>query len=247
MHVVITGAAGVVGHGVREALAAHHTLTLLDRRPHASLPTSLVDLSDRESALAAIPKADVLIHLGAIPVEVSGAEIVRHNILATVNVYDAACACGIPRVVFASTMQVYGALIGNAAAWPLDPERHAAPDSHYACSKRHGELLGTLYAQRHGLAVISLRLGWYVRKTDNHWPAVAPPYVLGVADAARLFVRCVEAPHTGAVIVNGVSRGGEHVFSLEAGRRALGFEPQDSAEEAMRQHRMRIERELAPA
>jgi uronate dehydrogenase len=237
MHVVITGATGAIGQCAVEALEASHALTLIDRRPLAGRQVTLVDLADPAAALAAIPKADVLIHLAAIPTETGDyADIVRNNVLATPNVCEAARVNGVARMVIASTIMVYGRLSRVAQRHPLNPACDAAADTHYGCSKLHAESLGAMYARRHGLSGIGLRFGWFPRPGDQLVAASKVTYMLSVADAKRLFVRCVEAPHSGWVVINALSRDGGAVYDLEPGRQALGFDPHDSGGEAMRQH-----------
>lgn len=238
MHVVITGAAGIVGRCVVEALAARHTLTLLDRHAHPTHPTVIVDLADLDALRAALPSsADVRVHMGATPTEGPYETILRNNILAMTHVFEESRRRGMPRLVFASTIQVYGALGQRTALLPLKAARDAEPNSHYALSKLHGEHLGAMYARKHGMSVIAVRLGWYVRPGDAYIaPTGAPPYMLGIRDARQLFQRCVEASHSGFSVINGLSRCGGAIYDLEAGRQAIGFDPQDSAEAAMREH-----------
>ncbi len=240
MHVIITGAAGVLGRCATEALEARHRLTLLDIRPDPARGIIGVDLADAQALRAAATAADVVIHLGAIPTEGPCAEIVRNNVLATTHVFELARETGIRRVVFASTIQVYGGVTRESVQRPLTPALDAAPNSHYAASKLHGEHLGAMYARRHTLEFIGLRIGVYMRPGQTPPRTGAPPFMLSVEDATRMFVRSVEAEFSGAVVINGMSRGAEGFYDLEPGRRAIGFDPQDSAEEALRQHLVQL-------
>ena len=70
------------------------------------------------------------------------ADYLRDNLLATQRLFEAACAAGCPRVVWASSSSVYG----DAAAYPCrgrDADRAASP---YGVTKRACEDLAGIYA-----------------------------------------------------------------------------------------------------
>src|SRR5438034_678833 len=119
-------------------------------------------------------------------------------------------------------------------------ERHAGPMTYYAVSKRFGEDLGKMYARKHGLSVVCIRLGWF-----PHVPIPVDAVrrertmVLGVNDCRRLFTRAVEAPDVEFALVNGFSREGATRYDLEPGRRLIGYEPTDDFETALASHRAR--------
>jgi hypothetical protein len=235
--IVITGAAGSVGHMVAGALGERHRLTLIDQRGDPDREMIRVNLGDFAAVLDALPAADTVIHLGANPNEAEWQDILTNNIIATYNVFEVARRKGVKRIVFPSTVMIYDGFRGRAEGEILTPERHAWPMTYYAVSKRFGEDLGKMYARKHGMSIVCIRLGWF--------PHVPIPVgavrrertmVLGVNDCRRLFTRAVEAPDVEFGVVNGFSLEGATRYDLEPGRRLIGYEPEDDFETALAAH-----------
>ena len=92
----------------------------------------------------------------AISVEAPWETILQSNIIGCYNLFEAARRKGVKRVVFASSNHAVG----------FYPRHHhigtdvtVRPDSRYGVSKAFGEALGSLYADKHGLRVLCLRIG----------------------------------------------------------------------------------------
>jgi nucleoside-diphosphate-sugar epimerase len=235
--VVITGAAGNVGRTVTEALEERHTLTLMDQAPRPDRETILVNLSDFAAVLDRLPEADTVVHLGANPDEAAWQDILTNNIIATYNVFEVARRKGIRRIVFTSTVMTYDGFRGRAVGEILTPEHHAWPMTYYAVSKRFGEDLGKMYARKHEMSIICIRLGWYLRPpVDVDAARQERVMVLGVRDCQRLFTCAVEAGEVEFGVVNGFSVEGATRYDLEPGRRLIGYEPQDDFETALASH-----------
>jgi uronate dehydrogenase len=236
-HVVITGAAGTVAHTVAQALEGRHQLTLIDQRGSPGKEMIQVNLSDFAAVLDRMPEADTVIHLGANPDEAEWQDILTNNFIATYNVFEVARRKGVRRIVFPSTVMIYDGFRGRAEGEILTPEHHAWPMTYYAVSKRFGEDLGKMYARKHSLSVVCIRLGWF-----PHVPIPVEAVrrertmVLSVRDCQRLFTCAVEAPDVEFVVVNGFSREGATRFDLEPGRRLIGYAPQDDFETALASH-----------
>lgn len=235
--IVITGAAGTVARTVAAALEGRHTLTLMDQRARSDHRLIPVNLSDFAAVLDRIPEADTVIHLGANPDEAEWQDILTNNFIATYNVFEVARRKGVKRIIFPSTVMIYDGFRGRAEGEILTPERHAWPMTYYAVSKRFGEDLGKMYARKHGISVVCLRLGWF--------PHVPIPVevvrqertmVLSVRDCQRLFTCAVEAPDVEFAVVNGFSKEGAARYDLEPGRRLIGYEPRDDFETALASH-----------
>ena len=241
-HVVITGASGAVGEAVVAALQEQYELTLMDIKPHPSLPTKLIDIANWDEFYAHLPAADAIVHLAAIPQEDSPDKILKNNIQATLNVFEGARMRGIQRVVFASSVMTYwGYYEQGKPSQPFHPQVHTWPTTHYAVSKLYGEHLGQVYAQNFGLAVICIRLGWYPRiPTTQEHLEYSKFILISVEDCKRLFQACLAAEKVNYGIINGFSRGGKDYCDLNLGQDLLGFYPSDDLEEAIRQHQERL-------
>src|SRR5260370_21215188 len=110
------------------------------------------------AALAAAWRPEVVCHLAAqISVRASVADPVldaRVNVLGTLNVLEAARACGTRKVVFTSSVAVYGV----PAALPVPADAGFDPRSPYAASKICGETYLRTYRALHGLDFTTLTL-----------------------------------------------------------------------------------------
>jgi nucleoside-diphosphate-sugar epimerase len=158
VRVLVTGATGMLGRGVAQALADRgDQVTVLQRHPAGlGLPEVLTDISDADSVRAAATKKDAVIHLAA-KVNVIGpeAEYERVNVQGTRAVVNACVAAGVRRLVHVSSPAVAhsgSALVGRGAD-PADPVAARGP---YARSKAAAELIA-LGADRGQLAVLAIR------------------------------------------------------------------------------------------
>lgn len=172
MKIAVTGAAGRVGRATLQDLKdAGHTVWALDRTlppPGLAQRSLLVDLSDAGAVYGSLAGADTVIHLGAYPSTAHhpGEQVFANNTAASANVAAACTALSIKRVVYASSITVYGldwqARNGGLTQLPADESTPKRPDDFYALSKWVGEEIFTLAAQEHNLHVASLRIALVV-------------------------------------------------------------------------------------
>jgi 2-alkyl-3-oxoalkanoate reductase len=158
VRVLVTGATGMLGRGVAQALADRgDRVTVLQRHPaRLGLPEVLTDISDAESVRRAVSNQDAVIHLAA-KVNVVGpeAEYERVNVQGTRAIVNACVTAGVRRLVHVSSPSVAHAgnsLIGRGA----DPANPVAARGPYARSKAAAELIA-LGADRGQLAVVAVR------------------------------------------------------------------------------------------
>jgi uronate dehydrogenase len=226
--VLITGAAGTIGRILRRGLHGRvGALRLLDVAPlGAPWPGEelvTADIRDREAVTEAMEGVDATVHLAGIPHEDSFDRILQTNLVGTYNVYEAARKQGCPRVVLASSLHVTGF---DDASERISPELPARPDSFYGASKAWAESLGRLYADKHGLQVVCVRIGTFAERptTPRHLSTWLSP-----RDTVELFWRCPVAPDIGFIVVYGTSatrRGWWDPGPVER----LGYRPLDDAE-----------------
>jgi len=122
-----------------------------------------VDLADAGSVYGALAGADAVVHLGAYPnINHHPAEqVFVNNTAACANVAAACTALGIRRVVYSSSVTVYGlrwqVRNGGVTALPADESVPPHPENAYALSKWVGEEIFALAAQQAGLQIACLR------------------------------------------------------------------------------------------
>ncbi|MDX1434563.1 MAG: NAD(P)-dependent oxidoreductase, partial [Gammaproteobacteria bacterium] len=157
---LITGAAGDIGSRLRVTMAGRYRLRLSDRRPITDLGANeefvAADLTDAGAVASLMGDVDAIVHLGGVSREAAWQPILDANIVGTYNVFEAARTCGVPRVVFASSNHAVG-FYPRAERIPVGVT--VRPDSRYGVSKAFGEALGSLYADKYGLAVLCIRIG----------------------------------------------------------------------------------------
>lgn len=169
MAILITGGTGYIGRWLARELAARGIeTTALDRVPadpssKLPLPAEATflqgDVTDRDAMVAAARSRpfSAIIHLAG--VVTMGCEKdpdlgMRVNVGGTHNVLEAARLAGIPRVVFASTISVYGPDVPQ----PITEKVPIEPMTWYGQSKHMAEQLGLYYHRRYGLDFRAARL-----------------------------------------------------------------------------------------
>jgi UDP-glucose 4-epimerase len=134
---------------VEGALSAGAELLRLDIRDGAAIREAFVRI-----------RPEVVFHLAAqIDVRVSMAEPSRDaqiNIVGSINVFSAAAACGVRRVINTSTG---GAIYGEGAPLPTPETTPSRPLSAYGLSKHTAEQYAAWFRQMRDLDVVTLRYG----------------------------------------------------------------------------------------
>jgi uronate dehydrogenase len=226
--VLITGAAGRLGTILREGLRGRFdALRLLDV---ASLGTSqpgeelvTADIRDLFAVTDAMDGIDAVIHLAGIPHEDTFERILESNVVGTYHVFEAARRQGCARVVLASSLHVTGFYPAEKRIGPDAPPR---PDSFYGVGKAFGETLGRLYADKHGIEVLCLRIGTLAERptTPRHLSTWLSP-----RDAVELFWCALTAPNVDYTVAYGASANKRGWWDLSSAER-LGYRPADDAE-----------------
>ena len=170
MHVLVTGAAGMVGHKLVERLvrdgeigdAPISRLTLVDLvEPSAEAPFPVehvaADLSEPGAAIRVVASRPKLIfHLAAVVSGEAEADFekgYRVNLDGTRALFDAAREyC--PRVVFSSSIAVFGAPFPET----IGDDYRSTPLTSYGAQKAIGELLLSDYSRRRLLDGVGVRL-----------------------------------------------------------------------------------------
>ena len=179
MRILLTGSSGWLGSALAPCLRGlGHEVIGLD--PVLSLQTQVVgSVADRELVMRTVKdnRVEAIIHSGALHkpnIEHNHNEdFVETNVQGTLNLLDAAVACGVQRFVFTSTTSLISQAIragftGGArmAAW-LTEEMSPEPRNIYGVTKLSAEHLCRLYHIEHGLPVIVLRTARFFPEADD--------------------------------------------------------------------------------
>lgn len=155
MNILVTGSHGFIGSHLCERLTAlGHVVTSYDMRAFAS-----DDITDRAELCWQCTEhaIEAVVHLAALPgvrYSVTHApEVIRTNVVGTLNVLEACRLANIPRIIFASSSSVYG---DNPTPWH-EAMPFGTPLSPYAASKQAGEQLCRTYAHLYGFRIAMLR------------------------------------------------------------------------------------------
>ena len=129
----------------------------------------MTDLADPGQTFDALAGSDAVVHLAAIPApEVRPtSETFRINTLSTYNVFAAAEAHGLQRVVYASSETVLGLPFDEPPAFaPIDESHPSRPETSYALSKVVGEAMAAQFARRTGTPHVGLRISNIMEPDD---------------------------------------------------------------------------------
>ncbi|OUE25038.1 3 beta-hydroxysteroid dehydrogenase/Delta 5--_4-isomerase [Clavibacter michiganensis] len=185
--ITITGGSGRIATSIRPLLlAAGHELRLLDVAPPPTPladgeTSAIVDTTDVDACTEAFRGSDLVVHLAAHAAERPWEAIQAVNNDGAHAVHEAVVRAGVPRILAASSIHVVGFLPATEAAREDVPAPR--PDTFYGLSKVLLEGLGSLYADRHGHVVVSVRI-----MTAEPEPSQARSIStwLSAGDAARL-------------------------------------------------------------
>jgi uronate dehydrogenase len=227
--VLITGAAGRIGGFLRPRLRGDgRRLRLLDVAPLSAMygaeEAVTASVTDRDAIREACTGVDAVVHLGGLAGEAEWADILHTNIHGTWCVLDAAREAGVPRVVLASSNHAVGFVTRRDE--PLPDAEFPRPDTYYGVAKVTMEVLGSLYADRHRMDVVCLRIGTCRERPPD---TRALSTWLSPDDAARLVEAALMVPSPGFRVVWGVSANTRRWWSA-AGGDAIGYHPTDDAE-----------------
>jgi nucleoside-diphosphate-sugar epimerase len=200
MRIIITGGSGKAGRPIiKELLAKGHRLLNLDLVPlpptpeFAAVHTIRLDLTDSGQVFNALtshyaptepldpgqPKPpDAIIHLGGIPhpLIVADNETFRINTMSCYNVIEAACKLGVPKIVIASSLTVYGMTYCEGPKpyphFPITEDSPVDPTDPYALSKICCERIAESFASKFAgkVDIYALRIGRITLEDDYNKP-----------------------------------------------------------------------------
>jgi nucleoside-diphosphate-sugar epimerase len=256
----VTGAQGCIGSWIVKTLVERgDTPVVFDRSEDARRLGALLDpdavarvrfvrgdVTDAAGLRAALEASGArrAIHLAGLQVPTCRADPVAGalvNVVGTLNVFEAARALGVERVVYASSAAVFGMSEDDA---PVDEGTPCEPLTHYGVFKRANEGNGRVYFLDHGVSSVGLRpLTVYGVNRDTGFTSdptkALKAAVLGrpfhirfggatdflyAADAAAAFVDSADRAPEGAFVFNLHGQAAEVAEFVRAAERQLPAE-----------------------
>ncbi len=222
-HVLVTGAAGLIGTAVLDLLAGRGVaITALVLEPGPRVRADRVvtgDAGDPAVVDEALRDADAVIHLAAIPNPMRDPDevVFGRNTLATFTVLDRAGRAGIGTCAIASSYAICGLPFARIPLrvpyLPMDVRLPLQITDPYALSKRVDEETAQMITRRYGTTVVALRLP-FVGDADGRLAETAAVFVrdpgrgaadvwsyLDVRDAARALVAALTPAGPGCHVV----------------------------------------------
>ncbi len=249
-NLLITGSNGLIGRTLSVAFKDRFNVSGLDVTEPAAgsdIPTTVADGSDYDAMAPAFSGIDAVVHLAAnAPVETPWPDVLKNNISATHNVYEASRQSGVKRIVFASSNHAVGLfeddeLYGNISAGNyegltpggfkrVDHTVPVRPDSDYGISKVFGEATGRYYSERFGLEVACLRIGTVNPHNSPVQSVRQMATWLSHRDLTQLVERSLTEPLKFEIFY-GVSNNTWRFWDIEHAAQKIGYAPQDNAED----------------
>ena len=221
--VLVTGARGFIGRAVVKLLQCEGYGVLGLDRTHSAESVGgqiAMDITDGEQLRKLFQGRAIagIIHLAAILPTAAQRDPVRAtevNVRGGLNLLEMARQFGVRRVVFGSSLSVYGTCPADRVVSEVD---RAAPEDLYGAAKVYVEQLGAAYRERYGVEFVSLRIGRVVgpgaQSATSAWRSeifellsstsaanIALPYVASerillvhVQDVAKMLIRLLQAP-----------------------------------------------------
>lgn len=226
---LVTGAAGRIGTLLRPLLRQYYRLRLCDRVAIGALSDgetfACFDLAHERALDRAVRGVDGIVHLAGCPGDADFHVHAKANIALTYSVFEAARRNGIERVVFASTGHVTGFYRKDSRIGPEAPPR---PDSIYGAAKAFCEALASMYADKFGMRIFTIRVGHC-----SEVPVGALDRAIWISPRDLMQLVRIGLVHRDVrnEIVYGVSRNRAGFWDTSKAA-DFGYAPQDSADDA---------------
>jgi len=217
MNVAVTGASGLLGRAIVDALMeAGHAVTGIDAVPATTQSTAhlTVDLRDLGDTILAFRGAEAIVHAAAIPRPTgrTARDVFATNMALMFNAVEGADTLGIPRFVYASSFSVLGFPFSvqpvDLRYLPVDEAHPVGAQDAYAVSKWLGEEMVEAAVRRGAFSAVSLRMPWIQgpatfmkevgpRRLDREGSSQDLWSYIDSRDAAAGFVAALAAPVSG--------------------------------------------------
>jgi nucleoside-diphosphate-sugar epimerase len=237
---LITGSGGLIGRVLRRDLADAFDLYGVDIRSDVHAENLFqADVSSPEQVnrvFAQIPLLAYVVHLaGDSRADADWQSVLANNIVGTKNIYEAAKAHGVRRVVFASSNHVTGAYEGfppllhtQPSPTPITVRQPIRPDGCYGVGKAAGEALARMYYELYGLESVCLRIGSVLKDDDPTRDARHRSTWLSHLDLVQLVKKSLLADVKFGIYY-GVSNNKNRFWDISDAAAEIGYQPVSDA------------------
>ena len=170
---MVTGGSGKAGRPVvRRLVEAGYRVLNVDLTPSRENVARFLraDLTNFGQAVDALKEADAVVHLAAVPAPRMHTDEVtfRTNVMSAHNVFSAAVALGLKRVVWASSETTLGLPFERVQPdyAPIDEDSPLYPETAYALSKVLGEEMARQFNRWTGIPFVALRFSNVIEPDD---------------------------------------------------------------------------------
>lgn len=234
MRLLVIGGAGLVGTLTLPLLAEQHTVRVFDlRAPRVDVPHVIGDVQDVDALSEATMDIDALVFMAMGPFR-DGRLLhpAVHFDVSPKGLYLAAAAAaanGVRRLVYTSSMSVFGEPEDVQGKYP-DESVEPNATHFYGLAKRFGEEVCKAAVREWGMSAVALRL--CLPTPEDRWPPTHRPNATPIAtsgrDTARAILAALDYDGGGfeAVTISG-DAGCQVVSSLDKAKSLLGWEPLD--------------------
>lgn len=229
--ILVTGAAGQIGSQICPMLREHFALRLLDikpLRPEGDDEVVQADIRDFEAMRKACEGTTAMVHLAAVSGEDNFyTRLLPMNLLGVYNAYEAARQAGVRKVIFASSCHT---ILGYPPDVCVTPDMPVRPITVYGCTKVFGEALARYYANKYGMSMICIRIGWF-QPYDSRLLRTDPVMLVmwcSPNDLAQLIVKSIRSDVPFAIFY-GVSNNPKRNWDISNAQQLVGYEPKDNA------------------
>jgi nucleoside-diphosphate-sugar epimerase len=231
MRILITGAAGLIGRKLTQALEREHELRLGDVRPLAGDARFVpCDVTRSTEVQAAVSSIDAVIHLaiasgheGEYEDEAFNQLRFDVNVKGTWNVLEAARRANVGRFVHTSSLMV---VWGYPPPESVPSDAPARPVGTYAQTKYLAECLCEQAARTSPLSMVCLRIAKPIDLDDPAWKLrpVRPQWI-AFPDLVEAYRLALAARNVQFEIVTIVGESSRRRWDLAKAERVLGYRP----------------------
>ena len=234
--VLVTGAAGRIGAYFAERMHRIYDLRLMVRgdedgreRLNAWGEVVTANLADLEALKEACAGMDAVLHLAGNPnPNAVWQDLLEANVVGTYNLFAAAKAAGVKRVVYASSIH---AVSGYPAEVQVKTSEPVHPGDLYGVSKCFGEALCRYMASKEGVSAIAVRIGAFqpARTVQSESGLDFLDDFVSERDLTQLLQRCIDAEQVPFAILHGLSDNRFKRLDISDARTLVDYAPQDDS------------------